>query len=368
MLPSFYVEEQQKLLDKNYDKYMKQTLKEIQKEYVQAQKDIEKEISDWLLRMDDIKSTTPNFAFSELKHLQDLQQQINLILEELAKVEDVLLTNTLRELYVTDYVDLHKLNEKYNLLNLNTPLPEFNQIPQLQVLESYMSIPNIRPTVLEYAKTLPVEFVADAVNGRWFSSRIMERAEKVGYSIEKEIRQGIIRGNSSSKVAGKIYKDMKERVGKNMETSFNSVKTLVRSEMNLTQNKTVIHNAMKLGYDGLKWSTYHDHVVCETCRKLDGTIYPTTDIKASDLMPHPNCRCILQPILLDEQGKEDKSSYVNLDELEEFNRKWEQDHSDRFITDENYNQRRSEEHKKQRQSEVKNIRTTKQKKLKKIKK
>lgn len=353
MLPLIYMEEQQKLLDGNYDKYMNKTLKELQKEYIQAQKDIEKEISDWLLKIDDIKASQPNFAFSELKQLQDLQQQINLILEELAKVEDALLTNTLKELYVSDYVDLHKLNEKYNLLNLNTPLPEFNQIPQLQALESYMTLPNVRQAVLEYAKTLPVEFVADAVNGKWFSSRIMERSEKLGYSIEKEIRQGIIRGNSSSKVAGKIYKEINKGVSKNMQTSFNSVKTLVRSEMNLAQNKTVIHNAMKLGYNGLKWSTYHDSTVCETCRKLDGTIYPTTDIKASDLMPHPNCRCILQPVLLDENGKEIKSSYVNLDELEEFNKQWEQDHSDRFITDENYNQRRSEEHKKQKKQIIK---------------
>lgn len=347
------MEEQQKLLDSNYDKYMNKTLKELQKEYKIAQKNIEKEISDWILRMDDIKASQPNFAFSELKQLQDLQKQINLILEELAKVEDNLLTETLRELYVTDYVDLQELNKKYNLLNLNTPLPEFNQFPQLQVLESYIGLPNIKQITLEYAKSLPVEFVADAVSGKWFSVRIMERAEKLGYSIEKEIRQGIIRGNSSSKVAGKIYKEINQGVSKNMQTSFNSVKTLVRSEMNLTQNKTVIHNAMKLGYNGLKWSTYHDHVVCEVCRKLDGTIYPTTEIKASDLMPHPNCRCILQPTLLDENGKEIKSSYVNLDELEEFNKQWEQDHSDRFITDEDYNQRRSEEHKKQKKQIIK---------------
>ena len=111
-----YLEEKQKLLDKNYNKYMNHTLKELQKDYSKAQKDIESEIAKWYARMDDIKKTTPEFRFSELKHLEDLQKQIKLILDELAVVEENLLTETLKELYVSDFVDLHKLNEKYGLL------------------------------------------------------------------------------------------------------------------------------------------------------------------------------------------------------------------------------------------------------------
>ena len=42
-IPTIYQEEKQKLLDKNYNKYMNKTLKELQKDYVKAQKDIESE-------------------------------------------------------------------------------------------------------------------------------------------------------------------------------------------------------------------------------------------------------------------------------------------------------------------------------------
>ena len=209
MLPSIYMEEKQKLLDSNYNKYMNKTLKELQKDYSKAQKDIEFEIAKWYARMDDIKKTTPEFRFSELKHLEDLQKQIKLILDELAGVEETLLTETLKELYVSDYVDLQKLNEKYGLLDTNTPLPQFNQMPQIQVLETYMGTSKeVSKTIQELAKLVDVEFVGEAISGKWFNVRIMERMAKLNYSLEDKLRQAIIRGDSYSKTASVVAKDL----------------------------------------------------------------------------------------------------------------------------------------------------------------
>ena len=281
-IPTIYQEEKQKLLDKNYDKYLNKNLKELQKDYVKAQKDIESEIAKWYARMDDIKKANPEFRFSELKYLEDLQKQISLIIDELATVEETLLTDTLKNTYVSDYVDLNKLDMKYGLLETNTPLPEFNQLSQIQVLETYISMPEVSKTVKEFAKTVDVEFVSDAISGKWFSTRIMERAEKLNYSIEDKLRQAIIRGDSYAKVADVIAKDL--------NVSFKSAKTLVRTEMALAENKAVTHNAMKLGYNGLKWSSYHDSHVCEVCKSLDGTVFPLEQIKSQDLIAHPNCR------------------------------------------------------------------------------
>ena len=306
---SIYLEEKQKLLDSNYNKYMNKTLKELQKDYSKAQKDIESEIAKWLKKMDDIKKTTPEFRFSELKHLEDLQKQIKLILDELAVVEETLLTETLKELYVSDYVDLQKLNEQYGLLELNTPLPEFNQLSQIQVLETYIGMPKeVSKTIKELAKLVDVEFVGEAISGKWFSVRIMERMEKLNYSLEDKLRQAIIRGDSYSKTASVVAKDL--------GTSYKSVKTLVRTEMAIAENKSVVHNCMKLGYNGLKWSTYHDDTVCEECKRLDGTIYPVEQIKMQDLIAHPNCRCTLVEVVLDENGKEVKSQFR--DEAEKY--------------------------------------------------
>lgn len=281
-IPTIYQEEKQKLLDKNYEKYLNKNLKELKKEYVKAQKDIESEIAKWYAKMNDIKKANPNFQFSELKYLEDLQKQVGLILDELATVEETLLTDTLKNTYVSDYVDLNKLNNQYGLLETNTPLPSFNQIPQLQTLETYINMPEITTTTKELAKLVDIEFVGDAISGKWFSTRIMERAEKLNYSIENQIRQAIIRGESYNRVADVIAKDL--------DISFKSAKTLVRTEMALAENKAVTHNAMKLGYNGLQWTTYHDNHVCEVCKSLDGTIFPVEQIRSQDLIAHPNCR------------------------------------------------------------------------------
>ena len=296
-IPTIYLEEKQKLLDKNYDKYLNKNLKELQKDYVKAQKDIESEIAKWYAKMNDIKKANPEFRFSELKYLEDLQKQVGLILDELAIVEETLLTDTLKELYVSDYIDLNKLDMQYGLLETNTPLSSFNQISQLQTLETYISMPEITMTTKELAKFVDVDFVGDAISGKWFSTRIAERAEKLNYSIENQLRQAIIRGDGYNKVADVIAKDL--------NISYNSARTLVRTEMAIAENKSVTHNAMKLGYDGLKWTTNHDNHVCEVCRSLDGTIYPIEQIKSQDLIAHPNCRCTLVEVLIDEEtGKQ----------------------------------------------------------------
>lgn len=315
MLETIYQEEKTKILDANYEKHLRRTLKEIQKEYVNANKDIEKEISKWLLDMDMIKQNNPNFQFSELQHLQDLQKQINLIIDELAKAEERILTGTLKELYVTDYVDLNKLNTEYGLLELNTPLPQFNQIQSIHTLESYVMMPNISKQLVEIAKGVPVEMVGDAISGRWFNTRIKERAEKLRYSIENTIRQGIIRGDSYNKVADRMSRTLFKGTKEEMAKAYNSCKTLVRTEMAVAENKAEVHQAMKMGMNGMKWVAYHgsdngfQKNVCEKCRKMDGTIYKTTEVKMQDLIAHPNCRCILQPCKLDENGKEVKSMF-----------------------------------------------------------
>ena len=147
MAKKTYFEQKMDMLDNNYNKYFNSTLKELQKGYQQAYKDIELEILKWYNNMEAIKKANPDFKFSELKYLEDLQKQINIILEELSKVEETALTQSLNELYVTDYMDFNTLDTKYGKeLGLHTPMPEINNIQSVQVLESYMAMPTYKAT------------------------------------------------------------------------------------------------------------------------------------------------------------------------------------------------------------------------------
>lgn len=303
------MEQKLEKLDNNYYKYAENTLRDIKKAYQDAYGDIKLEIADWYAKMDDIKAKQPEFKFSALRQLEDLQKQIDLILDQLALVETEALREALNGLYISDYIDLGRLNKQYRELDLNTPLPEFNQLQSAQVLETYMNMPEAVGKTAEIAKRLELDWWYSPIQGKWFDTRIQLRAEKLGYSIENKLRQAIIRGDSYNKVAGEMIKEL--------DISFNSAKVLVRTELATAENQATIHNALKLGFNGLKWTTMHDAHVCSKCDAMDGNIYPiATEIRAGDLMPHPQCRCALVEVMLDENGKEIKSSFR--DEAEEY--------------------------------------------------
>ena len=309
MAKKTYIENKLELLDNNYYTYVNETLKDIQDAYKQAYKDIEREIQRWYLHMNEIISANPDFRFSELKQLEDLQKQINIILEELAQAESKALESGMKNLYVSDYMDLGKMNEKYASALPNTPLPQFNQLQAPQLLETYLNMGSMTKTITkEIAKDLDLSMFYDGIQGKWYFQRIEERASKLNYSIESKLRQAIIRQDSYSKVASTIAKDL--------DISFSSAKTLVRTEMATIENQATVHNAMKQGFDGLKFTTYHDNHVCEVCQSMDGKVFPVTEVRAGDFIMHPNCRCTLVEVVLDENGKEVHSQFR--DEAEQY--------------------------------------------------
>lgn len=296
MAKKTYFEQRMKVMDNNYNKYFNYTLKELQKGYQQAYKDIELEILRWYNNMEVIKSKNPDFKFSELQYLEDLQKQINIILDKLSKIEETVVTESLNELYVTDFMDFNALDEKYGKeLGLHTPMSEINNIQSVQVLESYMAMPTYKATktvAKEIAKQMNLSWWYEPIQGKWYNTRIYERAEKLGYSIEDKLRQAIIRGDSYAKVA--------ETMAKELDVSFKSAKTLIATELRTAEVTATMHNAKKLGYNALKRQSMHDGHVCQICKEMDGKIYPLGTVKAGDFMMHPNDRCVLIEVLIDE--------------------------------------------------------------------
>lgn len=295
-----HFEQQMEKLDNNYNRYFKSTLKQLQKEYKEAYETIEIEIIKWYKAMDEIKATNREFKFSELKHLEELTKQINLILDELAKLEADLVGDSLNELYVSDYMDLAKLNEKYGAI-ANSPISEFNQLKSVQVLEVYMNMPQASGSVAEIAKQLELSWWYSPIQGKWFNTRIEERAKKLGYSIESKLKQAIIKGDGYSRVAGQLMHDL--------DISFKSAKTLVATELRTAEITAHIHNAKKNGYTHMQRRSMRDGHVCKLCQEMDGTIYPLETTTSGDFILHPNERCVLVDVVVDENGKVKHSQY-----------------------------------------------------------
>ena len=296
-----HFEQQMEKLDNNYLRYFNLTLKQLKKEYKKAYEDIEVEIIKWYKQMDVIKANNPEFKFSELKYLEELTKQINLILDELSKVEADYVGNSLNELYVSDYMDLAKLNEKYGTI-ANTPLAQqFNQLPSVQVLEAYMNMPMATGKVAEIAKQLDLSIWYAPIQGKFYFTRIEERAKKLGYSIESKLKRAIIQGSGYNKVAGELMTDL--------GISFNSAKTLVATELRTAEITAKIHNAKKNGYTHVERRSMRDDRVCAKCREMDGTIYPLDAVTAGDFILHPQDRCIILEVIVDENGKPKRSQY-----------------------------------------------------------
>ena len=297
-----HFEQKMEKLDSNYNRYFKSTLKALQDEYKEAYEDIEIEIIKWYQAMEQIKATNPNFQFSELKYLEELTKQINLILEELAKVESDQLGSSLNQLYVSDYMDLAKLNEKYGVI-ANSPLQELNQLKSIQVLEAYMNMPKADWSAIELAKQLDLSWWYSPIQGKWFNTRIEERANKLGYSIESKLKQAIIRGDGYNKVSGQLMHEL--------DISFRSAKTLVATELRTAEITSKIHQAKQNGYTHMERRSIRDSHVCKLCQEMDGTIYPLDSLSSGDFMLHPNDRCILVEVIVDEDGNKVKSDYYN---------------------------------------------------------
>lgn len=306
MVKSFFKRLTNKL-DCNHNHYFNSTLKDLQKEYKEAYDAIEIEIIKWYKAMDEIKATNPNFKFSELKHLEALTKQINLILEELSRLEVELVGTNLNQLYVSDYMDLAKLNEKYRSV-ANSPMPGVNQLNSTQLLEFYMNMQQANADMTEIVKNLELSWWYSPIHGKWFNTRIEERAKKLGYSIESKLKQAIIRGDGYNKVAGQLMKDL--------DISFQSAKTLVATELRTAEIAAKIHNAKQLGYTHMQRRSMRDSHVCKMCQEMDGTIYPLDAVTAGDFMLHPNDRCILVEVVVDEKGEPKRSQYY--EEAQEF--------------------------------------------------
>lgn len=317
----------QKTLDKNYDKQARETLKEIKKLYQETSDKVELEILRWKRDMEAIKQANPDFKFSELQHLEDFYKQLDLILEELAKAEVEIIEHGMKKLFVTDYIDFDSINKKYLDMELHTPLPEFNQMPQVQILESYMNMPDVSQKVFENAQKsfnsyiskkviedivqeIDLAWYYDGTAGRWFNVRIEERIKtKLNYTIRDEVRKSIITGEGGGKLQAKLRKDL--------DITYKQANTLVRTEFATIENEAVIHNAKKLGYNALEFATMKDPKVCKLCKEKEGEVVPLT-ARGGDFVVHPNCRCVLVEAIIDENGKAIHSSFETSGEADAY--------------------------------------------------
>lgn len=137
-------------------------------------------------------------------------------------------------------------------------------------------------------------------DGETFSKRIWKDNNKLKYSLDKILTQGIIRGSPPDKISKAIAKEM--------NTSLSNAKRLVLTETAVFSAKGRDKSYQELNVDEIEFVASLDEKTCAECGGMDGKHYPRSSGEIGKNLPplHPYCRCTTAPYFDDEftEGEE----------------------------------------------------------------
>ena len=231
-------------------------------EYIQ--KGIENSVSEKWLK--ELESASDLYRISRLKALQT---QINNQVEMLAAYKEQGLSKTLQEIFEEGY---------------------YRNIFDFQQFTGVGSaFATLDTKAINAALSKPWTY-----DGETFSTRIWKDRDKLKYSLEKILTQGIIRGDSPDKTAKLISKET--------GTELSASRRLVLTESAAIAERASLESYKELGVDEIEILVTLDEKTCGTCGPLDGRHFPKSDAKAGVNIPpfHPWCRCTTVPYFNDE--------------------------------------------------------------------
>lgn len=231
-------------------------------EYIQ--KGIENSVSEKWLK--ELESASDLYRISRLKALQT---QINNQVEMLSAYKEQGLSKTLQEIFEEGYYR--------NIF-------DFQQFTG--VGSAFAALDN---KAINAALSKPWTY-----DGETFSERIWKDRDKLKYSLEKILTQGIIRGDSPDKTAKLISKET--------GTELRVARRLVLTESAAIAEMASLESYKELCVDEIEILVTLDEKTCGTCGPLDGGHFPRSESSIGINVPpfHPNCRCTTVPYFDDE--------------------------------------------------------------------
>ncbi len=231
-------------------------------EYIQ--KGIENSVSEKWLK--ELESASDLYRISRLKALNiQIQQQIELI----AAYKEQGLSKTLQEIFEEGYYR--------------------NIFDYQQFTGVGSAFATLDTKAINAALSKPWTY-----DGETFSARIWKDRDKLKYSLEKILTQGIIRGDSPDKTAKLISKET--------STELSASRRLVLTESAAIAERASLESYKELGIDEIEILVTLDEKTCGTCGPLDGRHFPKSEAKTGVNIPpfHPWCRCTTVPYFNDE--------------------------------------------------------------------
>lgn len=134
-------------------------------------------------------------------------------------------------------------------------------------------------------------------DGRTFSDRIWSKKKELVGSVQKELTQGLLRGDSQQKITDAI----KNR----FNVSRYQAGRLVHTETTYFNAISTKQAYQDLGVEKIEILETLDSHTCEICQPLDGVVIPLSQYEPGVTVPpfHPNCRGTTCPHFADMDGE-----------------------------------------------------------------
>ena len=126
-------------------------------------------------------------------------------------------------------------------------------------------------------------------DGRNFSDRIWTNKNALLQTLEQELTQATLRGDT--------LQDMTDRVSKKLGVEKKKVSRLIHTETTYMNSLAAKESYKELGVDKVEILATLDKRTCETCADMDGIVINRFDMQPGVNAPpwHPNCRCTVAP-------------------------------------------------------------------------
>ena len=241
--------------DKIYELNTKEAIDKLTEACVKSQKDILKELSALTSINDNAKKTDRE------KALKESYNNISSILDKLEARYGSTVTESLNKTYSQSYSNIISLLKK---------------------LEH-----DIRKSKPSNVKNI----IKTKWTGIGFIDRIKYNISVLKYKIKDAISTGFMRKDS--------LRNISRAISKSISSSFNNLKSLVRTEVQAVQIKANVDNYKSNDIEKVRVSTILDDRTCSNCSShKDKIVRLDKSIIGKDLPPfHTHCRCVIIPVL-----------------------------------------------------------------------
>ena len=240
--------------DKKIQKDLKKLEKQLKKLYVEASKEIKKELAYFY-------ANNSNIAEYEKYQLEATLKALNKALDNLYHSEEEMLNNRL----IQSYIDIYEDNIK--ALGLEASFHTIND-------------------------TLIKEVIKTNWSGLTFSEIIWDKhLPQMKNDLKQILKAGLIRGDS--------LHDMAVKLNDKVNKGYSNALRLVHTETCWVQNKATIDSYKEAKVKEYEFMAFLDKRTSPQCRELDGKVFKVEEAAAGVNLPplHPMCRSCIVPVI-----------------------------------------------------------------------